>query len=85
MTICCPLPEVPLWSLSEGFLTGLLSSHGSRGTLRWGLGERLESDLGRATTDRPPVWLTGTREEEDEEGCWLLLWLVKERRKVGQI
>ena len=68
MTICCPPLDVPLWSVSEGFRT----------ESRRGLGERLDSDWDRETTDGPVAWLTGTREEEDE-GCWLLLWLVNNR------
>lgn len=81
MTICCPLPEVSLWSVSEGFLTDSLF-WGSLCVSRSGPGETLDSVWERVTTDRPPVWLTGNREDEDEdEGCWLLLWMVKNRNK----
>lgn len=70
MTICCPPLDVPPRSVSEGFRT----------ESRWGLGERLDSDWDRVTSDGPVAWLTGSREEEDE-GCWLLLWLVRGKKK----
>lgn len=73
IAICCPAADVLLWSVSEGFPTPSL-------LWRSGPGETLDSDRERVTTDRQPVWLTGTRDDGDEdEGCWLLLWLMREK------
>ncbi len=51
----------------------------------WRSGDRLDFDCERATTDRPLARLTATKEEDDEEGCWLPLWLMNYRKKGSRM